>query len=125
VKAAFLDVNDARADREKYINAAVSFQQQRLQEARGEAQQTRDAARAQRQRAVETARAQADSFDRLIDRLEQEASASGTSYAEVRDLAVRRRFMDDLQAILQRVSRKVVLDGDKPADLTIFGAPAD
>jgi membrane protease subunit HflK len=49
VKADFLDVANARADKQKYINAAAAYAEQQLAAARGESQRTRDSANIYRQ----------------------------------------------------------------------------
>lgn len=124
VKAAFLDVNDARADREKFIQSALAYAEQKREESRGEVRQIADQAAAERQQSVESARAQAESFTRLIRQLHEESERSGQSYAAVRQAALRQRYLQDVEQILKTVSSKVVLDSGRQVDLTIIRSPS-
>lgn len=124
VKSYFLDVANARADRQKYVNAALAYQLQRQQSARGESRRVRDEAEIFRQDAVESARGRAASFNRLLDQLEAQ-EADGIPYAQARQMALRREYVDVMQYVLRRVASKVFLDSGQQVDLTIFRDPKD
>ncbi len=66
VKADFLDVANARADREQIIQAALSTAQQRRQSAEAEAREIRDAAQSQAQEIQQAARGSAARFLQII-----------------------------------------------------------
>jgi membrane protease subunit HflK len=123
VKAAFLDVNDARADREKFVQSGLAYEEQKREQARGEARQIADQAAAARQQSVESARAKAESFERLVKQLRDEAERSGQSYAAVRQMTLRRRYLADVEQILKTASAKVFLDSGRQVDLTIVRPP--
>jgi membrane protease subunit HflK len=125
VKSYFLDVANARADRQKYVNAALAYQLRRQQTARGESRRVRDEAEIFRQNAVESARGRAESFTKLLDQFEREETDGVQSYAAARQMALRREYVDVMQDVLRRVASKVFLDSGKPVDLTIFRDPKD
>jgi membrane protease subunit HflK len=123
VKADFLDVSNARADRENAVQAARAYEVQRTQLARAEARRLRDAAETDRTARVQSATAQGESFVRLIEEIRREARTGPHDLATVRRLALERRWSETVSAILSRVSAKVVLQGDRPVDLTIRRDP--
>lgn len=123
VKAYFLDVSNARADKEKYIQAALAYEWERQETARAEAQQTLDEANIFRRQRIEQARGEADSFLRVISEFQHEASRGGQTYAQARQMALRRAYVETMQDVLRRVAGKVFLDSGKPVDLTIFRDP--
>ncbi len=120
VKAEFLDVMNARADRETYVHQARAYAEERLAAAQAEAQKIRDAAEAERHREIELAAAEADRFRQLMQRLRDAATDGPPSYETARALALQREYLDVLESILRRVSRKVLLDDRQPVDLTIL-----
>jgi membrane protease subunit HflK len=124
VKSYFLDVANARADRQKYVNAALAYQLQRQQSARGESRRVRDEAEIFRQDVVESARGRAASFNRLLDQLESQET-DGIPYYQARQMALRREYVDVMQDVLRRVASKVFLDSGQQVDLTIFRDPKD
>jgi membrane protease subunit HflK len=125
VKADFLDVQNARADREKFINAARAYAVSRLEAARAESKQRLDAAQIYCQRATEAARGSAESFNKLVAQLKAEESAGVQSYADARQMAMQRLYVDSMRDILGKVAGKVVLDSGKEVDLTIFRDPKE
>ncbi len=124
VKADFLDVSNARADMARYINAARAYQQQRREAGISEASAIRNAAASDFDSTVESARAQADSFRRIIAQFRSESESSGRSYEDVRQMALRRHYLETVESILGRADSKVLLDSGKPVDLTIVRDPA-
>lgn len=123
VKAAFLDVSNARADKEQYINEARAYAEQRRAEARAERQAILDEARTYRQRVVERARGRADSFARMIRQFRRSESNGSHSYEQAKQMAMRRMYIDAMEDIFRDVAGKVFLDSGKPVDLTIFRDP--
>jgi membrane protease subunit HflK len=124
VKAYFLDVTSARADKVNSINEALAYAEARHSAGQAAAQRTRDEAASNRQQTLESARAEAESFSRLIEQFRREEQSGGRTYVQARQIALTRRYFDTMRDILKRVSMKVLLDSGEPADLTIFTAPA-
>lgn len=120
VKAEFLDVMNARADRETYVHQARSYAEERLAAAQAEAQKIRDAAEAERHREIELAAAEADRFRQLAQRLRDAATDAPHSYDAARSLALQREYLDVLESILRRIDTKVLVDDRQPVDLTIL-----
>ncbi len=125
VKAYFLDVTNARADKVNFINAANAYGEQRRAASTGESRQTLDEATSYRQQTVESARGRADSFTRMIEQFREEERSGLQTYVEARRIAVNRYYLDTMRDILKVVSSKVLLDSKEPADLTILGRPAE
>jgi modulator of FtsH protease HflK len=123
VKADFVDVMNARADRETYVNRARAYESQRQSDAKAEAAKLQNESRSYARRKVDLARAEAESFNRLIDQLVVASESESMSYAEVRQLALRRQFIDTLEEIFQRVDAKVLLDSGKEVDITLHRNP--
>ena len=110
VKAQFIDVMNARADKETYINEARAYAEQKLAEA-------------YRRRLIEEARARADSFLKMIAQFRAAERDGVQSYAQARQMALRRYYIETMEEILRKVAGKVFLDSGKPVDLTIFRDP--
>jgi membrane protease subunit HflK len=123
VKAEFVDVMNARADRETYINRARAYAEQKQADAVAEASKRRNEAEGRRLQVVQLAAAEADSFDRMIDQFEQASATGPLSYAEVRQLAMQRHFIETLEHVYRNVEGKVFLDSGKPVDITIHRNP--
>lgn len=120
VKAEFIDVMNARADKETAINQARAYAEQREAEARAEAQRTRDGAEVFKHQTVEAARAEAESFAKLIAQFRADEQSGRRSYAQARDLTLRRKYLDVLEEGFRKVAAKVVLDSGQEIDLTIL-----
>lgn len=120
VKAEFIDVMNARADKETAINQARAYFEQREAEARASARSVTDSAEVFRQQSVEAAKAEAESFSKLIAQLRSEEQSGRRTYAEARQLAMRRKYLDTLEEVLRKVAAKVVLDSGQAVDLTIL-----
>lgn len=99
VLAAFQDVQNAKSDRERFVNEAESYANETLPRARGEAGALVSAAASERQRRVEEARGDAARFEAL----RREASlAPGPLRA--------RLYLETLEKVLPRM-RVYVVDG--------------
>lgn len=125
VKADFLDVQNARADREKYINAAQAYAVSRVEGARAEAEKKLDESQIYRERTVEAARGSAESFNKLVAQLKTDESSGIQSYAEARQMALQRIYVETVRDLLKKAAGKVVLDSGKEIDLTIFRDPKE
>ena len=124
VKSHFVDVMNARADRETYINRASAYAEQQLADAGASSRQLLDQAESYRQKTTDLAQAEADSFNRLVDQLETTATTLALSYAEARQLATQRQRLDTLQELYPRVKMQVLLDETQPVDLTLHRNPS-
>jgi membrane protease subunit HflK len=120
VRHAFLDVNNARADKEKYVHAANAYAAERGEAARSDAAQIRDEASIIRRRTVEQARAEAESFAKLVAGFQL---PNGKTDATARRIAMRRMYIETMEDVLRRMKVKVILQSGKPVDLTITRDP--
>ena len=121
VKAYFVDVANARADRQKYINAALAYEQQTEQSARAEQQRIRDAVFSEQQQLILKARASSQSFRKLVAELNRAGTYGTPAYANARTLVLQREYLTTLEDLLSRVKDKILIDSERPADVTIFG----
>jgi membrane protease subunit HflK len=120
VKAAFVDVSNARAERDRMISQEESRREKLLAASEGKVRQILDRAEAERLTRVESARGSADRFLRVVAQFQNEAESGGQSAREVRRAAMRRLLAGALEELLPRLAGKVLLDPNKPPDLTIF-----
>jgi len=123
VRAAFLDVNDARADREKYVHVARGYAIERQQSARADAQQILDAAEIDRRQMVEQAKAEAESFVKLVSQFRTAGTKGSRRQQLARQVALQRMYIETVESILRRVKVKVILESGQPVDLTIIRDP--
>ena len=120
VKAEFIDVLNARADKETAINQARAYSEQREAESRATSRRATDSAEVFRRQSVEAAKAEAESFSKLIAQLRSDETSGRRSYAAARQLTMRRKYLDTLEEVLRKVAAKVVLDSGQAIDLTIL-----
>jgi membrane protease subunit HflK len=120
VKAAFLDVSNARAERDRGINEEEARAEKLLAGSGAAARQIRDRAEADRLSRVEAARGSADRFLRVIAQFQPEAKSGAQGPQDVRRATMRRLLAAALEELLPRLGRKVVVDPDQPVDLSIF-----
>lgn len=123
VKAQFVDVMNARADKETYVNQANAYAEQRLADAHATARKTLDEAEIYHRQIVEQARGAADSFTQMVARFHRDEAEGIHSYAAARNMAQQRLYLETMEDVLRRVAAKVLLDSGKPVDLTIFRDP--
>ncbi|GAB4147386.1 MAG: hypothetical protein Tsb009_20580 [Planctomycetaceae bacterium] len=116
VRAAFLDVNDARSQKQKYINAALAYAAERREAARAERQSILDEAEIYRQQTVELAKAEVEGIEKLLDRI---AAMPKSSQATLRRMILARLYLETMETVLGRVKRKIVLESNQPIDLTL------
>jgi len=120
VKADFIEVSNARADREKYIYAANAYAVQSKQAARAQSQQILDEAEIFRGKRVESAKGSAYSFNQIVKQFQETSSQDEAAGSKARRIAMQRLYLDTMEEILRKVKSKVLLDSGKPVDLTIF-----
>ncbi len=120
VKAAFLDVSNARAERDRLISHEESRGEKLLAAAVAAVQQIRDRADATHLARIESARGAADRFSRVIAQFQSEAKSGGPPAHDVRRATMQRLLAEALEEILPRLARQVLLDSTRPLDLTIF-----
>src|SRR5205823_2585818 len=92
-------INEAQTDEAVRVTAAISQGQAALEAAHGDAERT-----------VLGARAEAQHFLALLAEVRRS-----------RDLTIRRLYIESLQALLDRVKRKLILPPGDSLDLTVFG----
>ncbi len=120
VKAAFLDVSNARAEKDRLISQEESRREKLLEATRAVVQQTHDRAESERLARVESARGSADRFLRVVAQFHSEAESAGQTEVAVRRATMRRLLAGALDELLPKLAGKVLLDPTKPVDLTIF-----
>ncbi|MCH7988983.1 MAG: protease modulator HflK [Planctomycetes bacterium] len=120
VKADFVEVSNARADRERYIYAANAYAVQSREEARARSQQILDEAAIFRGQRVEAAKGSAYSFNQIVKQFSETSSQDATVRRTARRIAMQRLYLDAMEDILRKVKSKVLLESGKPVDLTIF-----
>lgn len=120
VTEAFLDVSNARAEKDRWIQEEQTRAEQQLAQSRAASSELLERAGSEKDRRVTSAKGEADRFSKVVGQLRQEATAGGVPYAQVRRLAVQRLFTATLEELLPKLAGKVLLEGQQPADLTIF-----
>jgi membrane protease subunit HflK len=120
VKAAFVDVSNARADRDRMISQEESRREKLLAVSEARVRQILDRAEAERLAQVESARGSADRFLRVVAQFQSEAESGGQSPEAVRRAAMQRLLAGALEELLPKLAGKVLLDPNKSLDLTIF-----
>lgn len=110
VEADFAAAQSAESQRDRRINEARSYAETTATTARSQAQTIVEAAHTAARRRTLTASAQAEEFNALLAEAQR-----------ARNLTVRRIYIDSLQALLDRVKRKIVLPPGDSVDLTVLG----
>ena len=119
-KSEFLEVMNARAERETHVNNARAYQVKRSNESQAEANRVKLEADAYRSRTVAAAQGEAARFDQLVTQIQREAQSGTQNYTQTRQLAMKRMYLETVQSIFSKVAAKIVLDSSKPVDLTIL-----
>ena len=119
-KSEFLEVMNARAERETHINNARAYQVKRSNESQAEANRVKLEADAYHSRSVAAAQGEAARFDQLVTQMQRVAQSGTQDYAAARQLAMKRMYLETVQSIFARVAAKIVLDSGRPVDLTIL-----
>ena len=119
-RSEFLEVMNARAERETHINNAQAYRVRRSNESQAEAKRVQLEADAYRARTVAAAQGEAARFDQLVTQIQREAQSGRQDYAGIRQLAMKRMYLDSIRSIFARVAAKIVVDSADPVDLTIL-----
>ncbi len=120
VKAAFLDVSNARAERDRVVSQEYSRAEKLLAASRAAAGQLADRAQADRLTRIESARGAADRFVRIVEQFRLETGSEGASYAQVRTATMQRLWSSALEELLPKLARKILVDPSQPVDLMLF-----
>ena len=99
VRAAFNEVNQAQAEKERMINEALSAYNEVIPRARGEAQQTITQAQGYATDRVNRSRGDADLFNSLL-----------AAYRRSPEVTRRRIYLETMLAVYPNVQQKIVLD---------------
>jgi membrane protease subunit HflK len=119
VKQAFLDVSNARAEKERLVSEAQTTSERLVATAMAQASQLQDQAETHRAQQLSFATSDASRFNALIDQFQASAKLQGSSYSQSKNLARQRLYWTTLETLLPKLAKNVYLDGDKPIDLTI------
>jgi membrane protease subunit HflK len=119
VKSEFLDVANARADKDRYIQTARSYAEQKAATANAAASQLLDKSESQRRALIESARGQAATVTRMLDQI-----AAADQPVVARKLTMRRLYVEAMEDVLQSVAGKVFLESGEPVDLMLFQEPS-
>lgn len=125
VKQAFLDVSNARAEKERLISEAQTLSERLVAQAEAQASQVRDEAESSRAQELSEAAADANRFNALVDQFERATTSGGGSRAQARNLAMQRIYWTTLEELLPKLARQIYVDGQKPVDLTIQRRPGN
>jgi membrane protease subunit HflK len=120
VKGSFLDVSNARAEKDRMIQEEQSQAEKRLAAARAQSRQRLDQAEAQKQARIEVARGAADRFLTIVAEFHRDAESAGGTPSAVRRRTMQRLFAAAMEQLLPRLAGKVLIDPRDPVDLTIF-----
>jgi modulator of FtsH protease HflK len=121
VKADFLDVANARADREQLVQSALSAADGRRRSAEAEAREIRDAAQSEARQTVQAAQGSADRFLEIVSPFQADTGSPDSPDRKLaRRLAMERYYHQTLAEILNKVKGQVFLDTGQPIDLTIL-----
>ncbi len=119
VKQAFLDVSNARAEKERLISEAQTAAERLVAQAAAQASQLRDQAEAARAQDLSAASAEASRFDALVDQFDLAAKTGTASRTQARTMTMQRLYWTTLEELLPKLARQIYVDGQKPVDLTI------
>lgn len=119
VKAAFLDVSNARAEKERMINQQQAQGEKRVAAARAVAAREIDRAEAERSARIETARGSADRFLAIIAEFHRD-SGTPTDASVARRQTMLRLYAAAMEELMPRLAGKVLIDPHDTVDLTIF-----
>jgi modulator of FtsH protease HflK len=117
VKPWFLDVSNARADKEKQINSANNFLLQKEQKSKADSQKIINEAITFQNRTVENAKGIANRFNQFID---QFSASDHIDYNQARHLTSQRMYFSTMKRIFDSIKVQVLLDNEQPANLMLF-----
>src|SRR5438132_70605 len=100
VQAAFNEVNQAQQEKQTAINQAWAVYNDAVPNARGQAKERQKQAEAYAFRRVNQAKGDAEKFSLLL-----------TEYAKAPEVTRRRIYLEQMQALLPALQKKVIVDG--------------
>ncbi len=109
VKPAFNEVNEAKQDRERFINEAWQEYNRVVPRAKGEAQQMIEMANAYAVDRVNTAKGKADRFISVWE-----------EYQNAQDVTRRRIFLETMKEVLPKIGRKIIIDQSQSGVLPLL-----
>ncbi|MEX0727562.1 MAG: SPFH domain-containing protein [Planctomycetaceae bacterium] len=127
VKSYFLDVANARAEKETTLLTAQTYAEDRETSSEAEARGISDESLSRANDVVQLARAEGESFRKLVAQFERAEDEGISTIAESRQMALERRYSEVMSRILKRATGQVIVDGDRPVDLMFWrksGVPA-
>lgn len=110
VQASFLDVVNARADRDRYVQAAQTAAEQRTEQAKAEALELRNLALQDRDRRLAEAEGTAARFRHIIDVVADED----------RQMTLQRLYWETVADVFSQLRGQVILDTGQPVDLNLL-----
>lgn len=144
VKQAFLDVSNARAEKERVINEAQTQSERSIAQAEAQASRLRDQAVASQAQELSAATAEAGRFNALVDQFNGPPTlvanprvpdptdphltkanpanpnpADRSIRTQARTMTLQRLYWTTLEELLPKLARQIYVDGQKPVDLTI------
>ncbi len=99
VKDAFNAVTRAREDKEKLVNEARGYQEDKVPRARGEAQSIVRAAEAYKEQRVLRAQGDADKFDAML-----------SEYQKAKSITRHRLYLETMERVLAPLRNKIIID---------------
>lgn len=110
VQASFLDVVNARADRERYVQTAETAGEQRVEQAKAEAANLRNLALQDRDRRLATAEGNAARFRQIIEAVSNDD----------REMTLQRLYWETVANVFGQLKGQVILDTGQPVDLNLL-----
>lgn len=124
VKAAFLDVSNARAERDQTISRERAQLESRVAKARAEATALADRAASRRQARIEMARADEARLQRVLDELASPETVPADLPAR-RQRLMRRMFVEFVESTFPKLGRVLFVEPGRETDLVLPPAELD
>lgn len=119
VKQAFLEVSNARAERDRAISESQALAERQLARASAEASRMRSEAEAARAEMIAQASSAANRFEALVQQMKLNSEEHGTAAVDVKRMTQQRLYLTTLETLWPRLVRNVILDDSRTVDLTI------
>jgi membrane protease subunit HflK len=111
VADAFLDVQNARSEREQIVHLAESKRRETVARAEGEARESVDRALAYRDRLAQHAEGESERFLALLE-----------EYQKAKTVTAMRLYLETMEQVLPRLEAKLIVDPGESVDLSILRA---
>lgn len=109
VKPAYNEVNEAQQERERLINEAEKYRNQKIPKARGEAEQTIAEAEGYKEQRINLAKGEAERFTAVLK-----------EYAKAKETTRRRLFLEMIEEVLPTLGKVYVIDPSQNAPLPLL-----